>query len=107
MVFSVDLSPVRPSPPLQRHAGYYDDIPDVVGVHGDRTSLDPLLYLVRTPVDGTLEPAHGQRPDGQPLHRYPRSRSCMSTGHATTPQQERDSPGRPSTPWHCSPRLHT
>jgi hypothetical protein len=25
------------------------------------------------PVDGTLEPAHGRRPDNQPLRRHPRS----------------------------------
>jgi hypothetical protein len=43
----------------------------------------------------------------QPLHRRPRSHSCTSTGRTTTPQQERDSPGRPSAPKHCSPYLHT
>jgi hypothetical protein len=59
------------------------------------------------PVDGTLEPARGRRPDNQPLHHHPRSRSCTGPGRAMTPQQERDSPGRSSTPWHCSPRLHT
>jgi hypothetical protein len=62
-VFSVAVSPVRPSPPLQRHARYCDDIPNAVGAHGDRTSPRLPLYLVRTPVDDTLEPAHGRRPD--------------------------------------------
>jgi hypothetical protein len=90
-VLSVAVSPVRPSPPLQHHAGCCDDIPDVVGVHGDGTSPRLPLYPVRTPVDGTLEPTRGQWPDGQPLRYYPRSCSCTGTGHATTPQQEQDS----------------
>jgi hypothetical protein len=47
------------------------------------------------------------RPDSQSLRHYPRSRSCTGTGHATTPQQEQDSPGQLSTPRHYSPRLHT
>jgi hypothetical protein len=74
---------------------------------GDRTSPRPPLYLVQPPVDTTLEPARGRQPDSQPLHHYPRSRSCTGTGLATTPQQERDSPGQPSTPWHCTPYLYT
>jgi hypothetical protein len=106
-IFSVAGSPVRSSPPLQHHARYCDNIPDAVGAHGDRTSPRPPLYLVRTPVDGTLELARGRWPDNQPLCHYPRSGSCTGTGHATTHQQERDSPGLSSTPWHCSPRLHT
>jgi hypothetical protein len=106
-VFPVAVSLVRPSPSLQRHAGYCDDIPDVVGAHGGRTSPCLPLYLVWAPVDGPLEPARGQRPDSQPLHYRPRSRSCTSTGRATTPRLEQDSPGRSSTPWHCSPCLHT
>jgi hypothetical protein len=36
-----------------------DDIPDAVGVHGDKTSPRPPLCRVRAPVDGTLEPACG------------------------------------------------
>jgi hypothetical protein len=103
-VFSVAVNPVRPSLPLQRHAGYCDDIPDAIGAHGDMTSPRLPLYLVRTPVDGTLELAHGRRPDIQPLRHHPRSRPCTGTGLATTPQQERDSPGQSSTPRHCSPR---
>jgi hypothetical protein len=69
-VFSVAVSPVRPSPQLQRHAGYCDDIPGVVGEHGDRTSPCPPLCLVRTPVDGTLELARGRRPGNRPLHHH-------------------------------------
>jgi hypothetical protein len=37
-VFPIAVSPVRPSPPLQRHTGHCDDIPDTVGVRGDGTS---------------------------------------------------------------------
>jgi hypothetical protein len=47
-----------------------------------------------------------RRPVNQPLHRHPRSRSCTGTRRTTTPQQERDSPERPSAPQHCSPYLH-
>jgi hypothetical protein len=89
MVFSVVVNPVRPSPPLQRHAGHCDDIPDVVEAHGDRTSPRPPLYLVRPPVDATLEPARGRRPDSQPLCHHPRIRSCTSTGLATNNRQLR------------------
>jgi hypothetical protein len=106
-VLFVAISPVWPSPPLQHHAGHCDDIPDAVEAHGDRTSPHPPLYLIRPPVDATLEPACGRRPDSQPLHHYPRSRSCTGTGLATTPQQERDSPRRSSTPRHCSLCLYT
>jgi hypothetical protein len=105
--FSVAVSPVWPFPPLQHHAGYCDDILDAVVEHRDVTSPRLLLYLVRTPVDGTLEPARGRRLDSQPLCHYPQSCSCTGTGHATTPQQKQDSPGRSTTLWHCSPRLPT
>jgi hypothetical protein len=61
-VFSIAVNPVRPSPPLQRHAGYCDDIPNAVGAHGDRMSPRQPLYLVRIPVDDTLKrPAGGGR----------------------------------------------
>jgi hypothetical protein len=92
-VFPVSVSPVRPSPPLQRHAGHCDDISDAVGVHGDGASPRPPLCRVRT-----LEPAHGRWPGNQPLHRHPRSCSCTRTGRATTPRLEQDLPGRPSAP---------
>jgi hypothetical protein len=51
--------------------------------------------------------AHGRRPDEQPLHHHPRSRCSTSTGLATMPQQERDSPRWSSTPRHCTPCLYT
>jgi hypothetical protein len=60
----------------------------------------------RPSVDGTLELARERRPGNQPLRHNPQSCSCMRTGRATTPRLEQDSPGRPSAPWHCSPRLH-
>jgi hypothetical protein len=45
---------------------------------------------------------------GQPTTApQPRSRSCTSAGHTTTPQRERNSPGRPSAPQHCSPYRYT
>jgi hypothetical protein len=42
-----------------------------------------------------------RRPVNQLLCRSPQSRSCTSTGRTTTPQRERDSPGRLSAPQHC------
>jgi hypothetical protein len=85
-VIPVAVSPVRPSPSLQHHAAHCNDIPDTVGAHGDGTSPSLPLCLVRTPVDGTLEPARRRRPDSRPLHRHPRSHSCLGTGRATTPR---------------------
>jgi hypothetical protein len=70
-VFSVAISPVRPSPPLQRHSVHCSVIPDAVKVHGDRTSPRPLLCLVRPPVNSTLESACERRPDEQPLGHHP------------------------------------
>jgi hypothetical protein len=64
---------------LQRHSGHCSAILDVVKAHGDRTSPRLLLCLVRPPVNGTLEPARGRRPDKQPLHHHPRSCSCTGT----------------------------
>jgi hypothetical protein len=107
MVFSAAFSPLRPSPPLQRHSGHCNDIPDAVKVHGDRTLPRLPLCLLRPPVNGTLEPARGQRPDEQPLRHHPRSCSCTGTGLATTPQQEQDLSGQSSTPRHCTSCLHT
>jgi hypothetical protein len=105
-VFPVAIGPVRPSPPLQHHSGHCSAIPDAVKAHRDRTSLHPLLCLVRPPINSTLELAHGRRPDKQPLRYHPRSHSCMGTRLVMTSQQEQDSPGRSSTPWHYTPCLH-
>jgi hypothetical protein len=44
------VSPVRPSPSLQRHAAHCNDIPDTVGAHGDGTSPCLPLCLVGTPL---------------------------------------------------------
>jgi hypothetical protein len=84
-VFSVSISPVRPSPPLQRHSGHCSVIPDAVKAHGDRTSPRPLLCLVRPPVNGTLESARGWRPDDQPLRHHPRSRPCTGVDVKSAP----------------------
>jgi hypothetical protein len=63
------------------------------------------LYLVRATVNGPLDPSWSRL--GQPLRLYSRSRSYSGTGRATTPRLEQDSPGRPSTLWHCSPYRYT
>jgi hypothetical protein len=59
------------------------------------------------PSAAPLEPAYERRPNGKPPHHHPRSRSRMDTGHATTPYQQQDSPGRPSTLQHCAPYRYT
>jgi hypothetical protein len=101
---AVTISPVRPS---RRHPGHYSSIPDVVEARGNRTSPRPLLCPVQPPVSGTLEPARGRPPNGRPLRHYPRSRSWTDTGRAMTSRRKQDSPGRPSTPLHCTPCHHT
>jgi hypothetical protein len=62
-VHSVATSTVRPSPSLQHHTGHCGDTPDAVEAHGEGTSPCPPLYLVRPPVDSTLESARGRRPN--------------------------------------------
>jgi hypothetical protein len=37
----------------------------------------------------------------------PQSRSWGRKGHTVTPHQKQDSPGQPSTLWHCTPCLYT
>jgi hypothetical protein len=93
-VFSVTISPVRPSPPLQHHSGHCSAIPHAVKVHRDGTSPRPPLCLVRPTVNSTLELASRQQPDKHPLRHHPRSCPCTGTELATTSQQEQDSPRR-------------
>jgi hypothetical protein len=97
---AVTVSPVRPS-------GHCIAIPDAVGACGDGTSPCPLLCLVRPPASGTLESARGRPPNKRPLHRHPRSRSWTDTGRAMKSRQKQDSPGRLSTPRHCTACLPT
>jgi hypothetical protein len=102
----VVIGPVRDQP-SRHHPGHCIAIPDVVEACDDRTSPRPLLCPVRPHVNSTLESPRGRPPNRQPLHRHPRSRSWTGTGHAMTPRRKPDSPGRPSTPRHCTPDLHT
>jgi hypothetical protein len=106
-VTSVAIGPVRPSPPSRRHPGHCITIPDVVEACGDRTPPRRLLCLVRPHVNDTLESSRGRPSNRRPLRRHPRSRSWTRTGRAMMPRQKQDSPGRPSTPWRCTPYLHT
>jgi hypothetical protein len=106
-VTSVAISPVRPSSPPRHHPDHCITIPDVVETCGDGTPPRQPLCLVRTHVSGTLESSRGRPSNEQPLRHPPRSRSWARTGRATTPRQRQDSSGRPSTPWHCTPCLHT
>jgi hypothetical protein len=93
-IIPVAVNPVRPSPPLQRHATYCCNNSGTIGAHGGETPPYLQLHLVRASVNGSLEPVRGRRPDDQPLRHYPRGRSCSGTGHAMTPRLDRDSPGR-------------
>jgi hypothetical protein len=104
---AITISPVRPSPPSWRHPEHCSSIPDTVEARGNRTSPRPLLRPVRPPVSGTLEPARGRPPNGRPLCHHPRSRSWTDIWRAMTSRRKQDSPGRPSTPRHCTPRHHT
>jgi hypothetical protein len=106
-VTSVAIGPVRPSPPSQRHPDHCITIPDAVGACGDRTPPRRLLCLVRPHVNGTLESSRGRTPNRRLPCRHPRSRPWTRTGRAMTPRQKQDSPGRPSTPRHYTPCLHT
>jgi hypothetical protein len=78
-VFSVAVSPARPSPPLQCHAGYCDDISNVVGAHGDRTRQCATTLEV-APVWAQDTPRctnrSGIRQDGRQL--------CGTARHAST-----------------------
>jgi hypothetical protein len=51
---------------------------------------------------------HADDPRTSNLYSAPlEERSWRCTGHATTPRQKQGSPGRSSTPWHCTSCLHT
>jgi hypothetical protein len=106
-VSSVTIGPVRPSPPPRRHPGHCSDIPNAVGVRGDKTPPHLLLCTLRPPVDCTLESAYGRRPNRKFPHRHPRSRSRTDTGHAMTLCQKHDSPGQSSTLQHCASYRYT
>jgi hypothetical protein len=105
-VFSVTSAPVRPSPPLCRHPGHCSAIPGTVGSRDGGTSPHPPLCDFQPSVSMTLEPMYGRRPNERLPHRYPRSRSWTGTGLVATSRQKQDSPGRPPTPWHCTPYRH-
>jgi hypothetical protein len=106
-VTSIAISLVRPSPPPQRHPGHCVTIPDAVEASGDRTPPRQPLCPVRPHVNDTLEFSCGRPSNEQPLRHPPRSCSWRRTRRAVTPRQKRDSPGRSSTPWRCTPCLHT
>jgi hypothetical protein len=82
----VAVSPVRPSPPLQRHAGYCDDIPDAVGAHGDGTS--PCLPCASY---GPPLTAPSNRPAGGG-----RTANLYATTLEVDPVRAQDAPRRPN-----------
>jgi hypothetical protein len=106
-VASIAIGPVRPSPPSRHHPGHYTNIPDAMEACSDRMPPRRLLCLVRPHANGALESSRGRPSNRRPLRRHPRSRSWMCTGRTMTPCQKQDSPGQPSTPWHCAPCLYT
>jgi hypothetical protein len=91
----------------QHHPRNCITIPNTMGGLGDKTPPRRQLCAPRPPISRTLEPMYWRRPNGRPLQRHPRSRSWTYTGHAMTPHQMQDSPGRSSTPQRCTPCLHT
>jgi hypothetical protein len=68
--------------------------PNAVGTCGDKTLPQQPLCNVRASRQRHPRTGPPRRPVNQPIHRRPRSHSCTSTGRTTTPQRERDSPGR-------------
>jgi hypothetical protein len=106
-VTSVAIGPVRLSPPSPTPSQALHHHPQHYGGRGDKTLPRRLLCAPRPPVSRTLEPMYGRRPNGRPLQRHPRSRSWTDTGHAMTPRQMQDSPGRSSTPQRFTPCLYT
>jgi hypothetical protein len=100
-----ERSPSSPSA-LCDHPGHCITIPDAVEACGDGTPPRQSLCLVQPHVNGTLESSRGRPSNKQPQRHPPRGRSWRRTGHAMMPRQKRDSPGQPSTPWHCTPCLH-
>jgi hypothetical protein len=81
--------------------------PGAVGTYGDKTPPQRPLCHVRAPRQQHPRIGPPRQPVYQLLCRSPRNRSCASTGRTTTPQPERDSPGRSSAPQHCSPYRYT
>jgi hypothetical protein len=106
-VSSVATGPVRPSPPLRHHPEHYSTIPDAMGAQDDKTSPRPPLCNLQPSVSPTLELTHARRPKEKFPRCNPRSRSWTDTRLAVAPCQEKNLPGRPSTPWHCTPYRHT
>jgi hypothetical protein len=97
-VTSVAIGPVRPSPPSRRHPDHCTNILDAVRACSNRTPPRRLLCPVRPHVNNALESSRGRPSNRRPLCCHPRSRSWTHTGHAMTPRQMQDLPGRPSTP---------
>jgi hypothetical protein len=58
-VFPVAVNPVRPSPPLPRHAEHCDDIPMLLECTGTRRRHDYHCAAYGPPVEDTLESARG------------------------------------------------
>jgi hypothetical protein len=81
--------------------------PGTAGTYRDKTSPQWPLYHVRASRQRHPQIGPPRRPVNQLLRRSPRSHSCTHTGRTTTPQRERDLPGRPSVPPCCSPYRYT
>jgi hypothetical protein len=106
-VSSISSGLARPSPPLCSHLGHRSVIPSAVGAQDDKTPPSPPMYVLRPSVSYTLESAYGRRLKWKAPTPLPSNRSWTGTGLTATPRQKQDSPGRPSTPWHCAPYRHT
>jgi hypothetical protein len=84
----VTSGPVRPSPPMCHHPRHCSTIPGAVGAQDDKTSLRPLLCILRPSGSCTVESAYERRPNGKLPHDHPRSRSWAGIGLATTPDDD-------------------
>jgi hypothetical protein len=103
-VSPVAVSPVWPSPPLPHHAERCDDIPMLLECTGTRRRHDCHCATYGPPVDGTL------RGGGRTTNHFAATLETALVRAQDAPRRldwKRDSPGRPSALWHCSPHLHT
>jgi hypothetical protein len=97
-VTSVAIGPVQPSPLSRHHPGHCITIPHCGGTGRQDAATPAAVRHAASRQPHPLEPMYGQRPNRRPLQRHPRSRSWTDTGHAMTPRQIQNLPGRPSTP---------
>jgi hypothetical protein len=106
-VTSVAIGPVRPSPPSPTPSRALHHHPQHCGGTGRQDAATPAA--VRPAAFRLPHPrAYVQATTERATPTSPPSKSFLDGYRARhdTPQTQ-DSPGRPSTPWHCAPCLYT